>query len=83
MNRILRKANMTRSNVKKRYNLDRTTINFQNIRNNAIFVSIFYVKKQYFHKIYVKHVTAGKKFWKTIRPKFSNECKTGNTIILV
>ena len=30
MNRILRKANMTRSNVKRRYNLDGTTINFQN-----------------------------------------------------
>ena len=32
MNRILRKANMTRSNVKRRYNLDRTTIKFQNYK---------------------------------------------------
>ena len=30
MNRILRKANMTRSNGKRRYSLDRTTINFEN-----------------------------------------------------
>ena len=46
-------------------------------------MSISYVKKQYFNKIDVKHVTAGKRFWKSIKPKFSNECKTGNTIILV
>ena len=32
-------------------------------------------KKQYFNKIDVKNVTDKKKFWKTIRQKFSNKCK--------
>ena len=40
-------------------------------------------KKQYFNNIDVKNITNNKKFWKTIRPKFSNKCKTTNTIILV
>ena len=31
----------------------------------------------------VKNVTDNKKFWKTIKPKFSNKFKTANTIILV
>ena len=40
-------------------------------------------KKQYFNNIDVKNVTDSKKFPKTIGPKFSNKCKTANTIILV
>ena len=40
-------------------------------------------KKQYFNNSDVKNVTDNKKFWKTIKPKFSNKCKTANTIILV
>ena len=39
-------------------------------------------KKQYFNNIDVKNVMDNKKFWKPIRPKFSNKCKTPNTIIL-
>ena len=46
-------------------------------------MSIFYVKAKYFNNIDVKSVTDNKKCWKTIRPKFSNKCKTANTIILV
>ena len=47
-------------------------------------MSISYVKvKQYFNNIDFKNVTDNKKFRKTIRPKFSNKCKTANTIILV
>ena len=34
MNRILRKAIMTRSKLKRRYNLDRTTINFENYKKS-------------------------------------------------
>ena len=40
-------------------------------------------KKQYFNNSDVKNVTDNKTFWKTIKPKFSNKCKTANTIILV
>ena len=40
-------------------------------------------KTQYFKNINAKNVTDNKKFWKTIRPNFSNKCKTANTTILV
>ena len=85
MNRTLRKAIMTRSKLKRRCKLDRTTINFENYKKQRnIFVNLLRKsKKQYFNNIDVKNVTYNKKFWKTIRPKFSNKCKTANTIILV
>ena len=35
---------MTRSKLKWRYKLDRTTINFEKNKKNVMFVSIFYVK---------------------------------------
>ena len=35
---------MTRSKLKWRYKLDRTTINFEKYKKNVMFVSIFYVK---------------------------------------
>ena len=63
---------MTRSKLKRRYNLDRTTINFEKYKKERnICVNILpKSKKQYFNKIEVKNVTDNKKFWKTIRPKF-------------
>ena len=44
MNRTLREAIMTRSKLNRRYNLDRTTINFENYKKQGNIVSIFYVK---------------------------------------
>ena len=44
MNRTLRKAIITTSKLKRRYNLDRTTVTLKTIRNNVTFVSVFYVK---------------------------------------
>ena len=85
MNKTLRKAIMTRSKLKRRYNLDRTTINFENYKKQCnICVNLLRKsKKQYFNSIDVKNLADNKMFWKTIRPKFSNKCKTANKIILV
>ena len=85
MNKTLRKAIMTRSMLKRRYNLDRTTINFEKYKKQLnIYVNLLRKsKKQYFNNTDVKNLTHNKKFWKIIRPKFSNKCKTANTIILV
>ena len=85
MNKTLRKAIMTRSMLKRRYNLDRTTINFEKYKKQLnIYVNLLRKsKKQYFNNTDVKNLTDNKKFWKIIRPKFSNKCKTTNTIILV
>ena len=39
--------------------------------------------KQYFNNIDGKNATSNEKFWKNIKPKFSNKYETANTIILV
>ena len=85
MNKTLRKAIMTRSMLKRRYNLDRTTINFEKYKKQLnIYVNLLRKsKKQYFNNADVKNLTDNKKFWKIIKPKFSNKCKIANTIILV
>ena len=71
---------MTRSKLKRRYNLDRTTINLEKYKKQRnICVNLLgKSKNQYFNNIDVKNVTDNKKFWKTIRPKFSNKCKTAH-----
>ena len=71
--------------LKRRYNLDRTTINLEKYKKQRnICVNLLRKSKnQYFNNIDVENVTDNKKFWKSIRPKFSNKCKTANIIILV
>ena len=71
---------MSRSKLKKRYNLDRNSIDSENYKKQR---NICVNKKEYFNSIDVKNVRDKKRFWKTIRLKLSNKCKTGNTITLV
>ena len=68
MNRTLKKTIMTRSKLKRKYNLDRTTINFENYKKQrSICVNLLLKsKKQYFNNINIKNVTDNKKVWKTI-----------------
>ena len=63
MNKTLRKAIMTRSKLKRRYNFDRNTINFEKYkRQRNIYVNLLRKsKKQYFNNIGVKNVTDNKK----------------------
>ena len=68
----LRKAFMTRSKLKRRCNLDRTTINFEKYKKQRNICANLLRKrrKQYFNNI-------------DVSPKFLNNCKTENIIILV
>ena len=61
---------MTRSKLKRKYNLDRTTISFENYKNQRnICVNLTRKSKtQYFNNTAVENVTDNQKFWKTIRP---------------
>ena len=55
---------MTGSKLKRMYNLDRTTINFENYKKqlNSCVNLVRKSKKQYFNDIDVKNVTDNKKF---------------------
>ena len=59
---------MTRSKLKRRYNLDRTTINLGKYKKqrNVCVNLLRKSKKQNFNNIDVKNVTDNKRFWKTI-----------------
>ena len=58
MNRTLRKAIMTSSKLKRRYNIDRTTVNFKNYKKQPkISVNLLCKsEKQYFNNIDVENV---------------------------
>ena len=75
MNKVLRKVIVTRSKLKRRYNLDRTNINFEKYKKlrSLCIDRLRKSKKQYFNNIDPKNITNNKNFWKTIRPKFSNK----------
>ena len=75
MNKVLRKVIVTRSKLKRRYNLDRTNINFEKYKKlrSLCIDRLRKSKEQYFNNIDAKNITNNKKFWKTIRPKFSNK----------
>ena len=64
------KSHYDQSKLKRKYNLDRTTISFENYKNQRnICVSLTRKSKtQYFNNTAVENVTDNQKFWKTIRP---------------
>ena len=72
MNRTLSKDIMTRSKLKKSYNLDRTTINFKNYKKQRnICVNLLRSsKKQYFNNIGVKNEQITKSFGNLLDQNF-------------
>ena len=40
-------------------------------------------KKEYYDSLHVKDITDNKKFWKTVKPLFSDKSKSRRTITLV
>ena len=72
---IMRKAIMHRSRLKNVFNKSRTLKTWDNYKKTAQFLceSFKKNKKRYFENINVKDINDNKKFWKTIKPFFSNK----------
>ena len=84
MTKNLRKAIMTRSKLRNKYNKNRTPKNwiiFKKQRNKCVKI-LRNVKKEYLSNLNVKDVTDSRKFWSTVKPFFSDTSKTVNNIIL-
>ena len=81
MTKRLRKKRLKLFN---KFNKSRTGINLQNYRKqgNKCIKVLQNAKQQYFNNLNSKSITDAKKFWKTMKPLFSNKNKTANTIIL-
>ena len=84
MTKTLRKAIMTRSRLKNICNKKRSYDNWDKYKKQRnICVKLLRKTKQgYFNNIDIKSVIDIKKFWKTIRPYFSNKGLNSNKIFL-
>ena len=75
MTKELRKANMKRSRLKNRFNKCKTNENliaFKKQRNFCVKL-LRQSKQSYYSKLHPKVVNDNKKFWKTVKPLFSNK----------
>ena len=85
MTKSLRKAIMLRSNLKNNFNKQRSDENWDNHRKqrNYCVKLLCQTKEKYFSNINVKSISDKKKFWKTIKPFFSNKRLNTNNMMLV
>ena len=85
MTKALRKAVMLRTRLRNKYNQNRIAENWNNFRRQRnLCAKLFRTeKKRYYNNLDVKLITDNKKFWKTVKPLFSDKIKTQNKIVLV
>ena len=85
MNKALRKAIMTRSRLKNKFNKNSSTKNWNSYKKQRNFCLklLRQTKEKYFNNINVKKVSDNKTFWKSVKPFFSNKGLNSNNILLV
>ena len=85
MTKALRKAIYTRTSLRNRYNKNRTQENwnaFKRQRNKCVKL-LRQAKIDYYKNLDVKCLTDNRKFWKTIKPLFSEKIKASPKINLL
>ena len=85
MTKQLRKAIMHSSRSKNVFNKNRTPKTWDSYKKQRNFcVKLFRkTKKEYFENINIKDINYNKKFWKTIKPYFSNKGLNINKLMLI
>ena len=85
MTKALRKAIMRRSALENQYHKNKTPEHSAAYKKHKNFCSRLYKKerKKYYSNLNLNDITDNKKFWKTIKPMFSNKEQTGKKITLV
>ena len=80
MAKSLRKAIMLRSQLKKKFNNNKSEENSKKYKQqrNYCLKLLRKTKMEYFQNMDVNKVNDNKMFWKTMKPRFSNKCKTAN-----
>ena len=82
MTKSLRKAIMLRFQLKKKFNNNKFEENskkYKQQRNYCVKL-LRKTKMEYFQNMDVNKVNDNEMFWKTVKPRFSNKCKTENTL---
>ena len=82
--RALRKAVMLRTRLRNRYNKDQTVENWNKFRKHRNSCAKLFrrEKRNYYNNLDISLVTDNKKFWKTVKPFFSDKLQTNNKIVL-
>ena len=85
MTKSLRKAIMLSSKPRNRYNKSRTSENLNSYRKwrNICVKLLNSAKKDYYNNLNINHITDNKKFWKTVKPAFSDKPHQSKKIVLV
>ena len=80
MSKTLRKAIMLRNTFDKK----RSSEDWQNYKRqrNTCSNILKSAKKTFFETLNINEITDNKKFWKIVKPFFTDKCKTSNNIIL-
>ena len=84
MTKQLRKAIMHHSGLKNVFNKNGTTKTWDSYEKQRDFCInlLRKTKKEYFKNINVKDINDNKKFWKTIKPFFSNKVVNTNKLLI-
>ena len=82
--KTLRKAITKRSKLRNKFNEERNIENWSEYKRQRNLCSnlLKQSRKRHFNSLNVNDITENKKFWKTIKPFFSEKNKTTNNIIL-
>ena len=85
MTRALRKAVMLRSRLRNRYNKDQTVENWNKFRKhrNSCVKLFRREKRNCYNNLDISLVTDNKKFWKTVKPFFSDKSQSKNKIVFI
>ena len=75
---------MKRSKLRNTFNKKRSSENWQNYKRQRNICSniLKSTKKTFFETLNTNEITDNRKFWKTVKPFFTDKCKTTNNIIL-
>ena len=85
MTKVLRKENMHRTKLRNKYNDDRTEENlkaFKKQRNKCVKL-LRNAKFDYYRNIDLGNLTDNHKFWKTVKPLFSDKVQVNSAITLI
>ena len=85
MTRALRKAMMRRSQLESKYLKTKSELDKTNFKKQKNFVSRFYKKERtkYFKNLDLKSFLENKKFWKNVKPFFSEKGSIRHKLSLV
>ena len=84
MTKRLRKGIKLRSQLKRKFNKNKSEENSKKYKQqkNYCVKLLSETKIEYFQNMDVNKANDNKVFWKTVKPRFSNKCKTADTAIL-